>query len=137
MEKASSILKKVLIIRVAFDLEKLPLRDVTYSITAAFTKAKSKTAKPMEKGVTLTPFKIMSTLAGGRKISLMGRGGRNSEMVLTMREISKTALRKAMAIMFANREYMKASFQRVTSAERVPLAILMEGLIKESGLKGS
>ena len=102
----------------------------------AFTKAKFKVAKRMARELTLTPSKIISIQACGRKISLMEKESRNSEMGLTMKEIFKKVLNKDMGIMFANQEFMKDSFQKVTLTEKGHSATLMGALIKGNGLKG-
>lgn len=133
MERANSSSRKAHTIRGASSWARQPSKDDTFSTMAASTKERLRTMKPMGRGLTLTPSRIMNILAAGREINLMEGDDRNLETGRIMRASFNTAQKKVMVTMSANLEYMKANFLMGISVERGPLATQTEGLIKANG----
>lgn len=134
MEKGSFFSRKAHTTKAALETVKLQYKEDIYLIMAAFTKVKFKVVRRMAKALTLTPSKIISIQACGRKINLMEKESRNSEMGPTMKEIFKKVLNRDMGIMSANQEFMKVSFLKAISMEREHSVILMGARIKGNGL---
>lgn len=100
-------------------------------------REKLRTMRHMEKVLTLIHFKIMSIQEDGKEISLKAEEDKNLETVRITKGSFKMASNKAMATMFANREFTRASSRREILAEREHLVTQMEGHTKVNGQRGS
>ncbi len=136
MGRDSFISKRVPITKVAFPMDRLRYKDVTYLIMAAFTKVKFPIVKLTDKAPTLTPFKTISIQACGKTISHMEKANKNSEMVHITREIFKKASSKVTDIMFVSQECTKGSSPKEISMGREHSATLTAEFTKGSGLMG-